>query len=143
MTPQIPPSSFRLPRSRRGRPRIIDEFTYRDDLTASQKQWRRICRNRNRPLPVPGEGPEARSSRVDLGLALLSLVAKPGVPLTFDDMAAWCGCSRQAINFIYQRALRKLRNALFFRDHELTEELRCALTRERRPARSVTQRMAE
>ncbi len=55
-----------------------------------------------------------RQSRIDLGLALLSLVCKPGVPLTQYDIAAWCGCSVANIYLIEQRALRKLRNRLRF-----------------------------
>lgn len=46
--------------------------------------------------------------RIDLGLALLSLVVKRGVPLTCDDIAAWCGCSANAIRMLEKRALKNL-----------------------------------
>lgn len=50
-----------------------------------------------------------RTERVNLGLAILSCLAIPGVPLTLEDIAAFCDCSRQAIEHIERRALRKLR----------------------------------
>jgi hypothetical protein len=113
--------------SKRGRPRIQDEFTDRTDLTAWQKYQLR------HPIERTSELAE-RKSRTDLGLALLSLVAKPGVSLTQQDIAAWCSCSRANIYLIEMRALKKLRNALFFRDRETWEELRSALTHEREPS---------
>ena len=50
-----------------------------------------------------------RREHIDLGLALLSMVRKPDVPLSRDDIAAWCECSPQAIHHIEQRALAKMR----------------------------------
>jgi hypothetical protein len=125
--------------SRRGRPRIQDEFTHRTDLTAQQKyQLRHLCDSRSHDR-LPGIGTQkARVTRTDLGLALLQRRAIPGVPLTLDDIAAWAGITRQGVDNIYKSALRKLRNNLFFRDHSACAELRSAFTDERRPARPST-----
>jgi len=53
-----------------------------------------------------------RSERVNLGLALLQRQCKPGVPLTIDDIAAWCDVGHSAIQHIEQTALRKLRKRM-------------------------------
>ena len=50
--------------------------------------------------------------RIDLGLALLSVLRKPGERLTLEDMAAWCDCPQQSIQRIEARALRKMRQRL-------------------------------
>lgn len=52
-----------------------------------------------------------KSQRIDLGLALLEAVTKPGEALTYHDIAMWAGCSRAMIQLIERRALRKLRAA--------------------------------
>ena len=51
-------------------------------------------------------------AQIDLGLALLSCLLRPGESLTSEDMAAWCGCSRSAIQRIERRALAKVREKL-------------------------------
>ena len=73
------------------------------------------------------------NSYIDLGLALLAHVRKPGETLTAHDIAAWCGCSRAAIQAIESRALRKVRRRLVeaVADRELAEELRRAFAGER------------
>ena len=48
---------------------------------------------------------------IDLGLAILSVI-RTGRPLTTVEIAAWCGCSPQAILQIEQRAIAKLRKRL-------------------------------
>lgn len=53
-----------------------------------------------------------KSERIDLGLAVLSTVAKPGEPLTWEDVAAWCDCHPEAIRQIERRALQKVRRRL-------------------------------
>lgn len=53
-----------------------------------------------------GSGKE-RTARVNLGLTLLQLRAKPGIPLSREDIAAWAGISPHAIKDIEIRALRK------------------------------------
>lgn len=55
-----------------------------------------------------------RTERVNLGLALLELAAKPGQPLTLRDIAAWCDVSYKGIYMIEQKALIKLRNKIRF-----------------------------
>jgi hypothetical protein len=111
---------------RHGRIPIQDEFTHRTDLTKYQR-WQ--LRNGRKPVQL-GRG-RARSEAVDLGLALLSIAAKPGQPLPYEDIAAWCGCSEQAITQIARRALRKLRFRL---GGEQLETVRALFECERRPA---------
>ena len=53
-----------------------------------------------------------RRHRIDLGLALLSVVRQPGVELTQADIAAWCDCSAQTILNIKRSALAKMRAKL-------------------------------
>lgn len=53
-----------------------------------------------------------KSERIDLGLALLELVAVPGVGLSSRHIAAWCNCSFQAIWLIEQSALKKVKERL-------------------------------
>ena len=69
------------------------------------------------------------NSYIDLGLALLAHLRKPGETLTAHDIAAWCGCSRAAIQAIELRALRKLRQRLVdtVTDQDIAEELRESL----------------
>ena len=50
--------------------------------------------------------------RIDLGLALLSVLRMPGEHLSLEDIAAWCDCPQQSIARIERRALRKLRQRL-------------------------------
>lgn len=50
--------------------------------------------------------------RIDLGLALLSVLRIPGVPLALTDIAAWCECSKSRIYQIEKTALRKVRARL-------------------------------
>ena len=66
------------------------------------------------------------NSYIDLGLALLAHLRKPGEILTAHDIAAWCGCSRTAIQSIEMRALCKVRRRLLetVTDQEMAEELR-------------------
>src|SRR5262245_63878018 len=58
------------------------------------------------------------NANIDLGLAILALTSEP--PHTAHTIAAYCGCSRQRIQQIEQKALRKLRAALY-RDRILSE----------------------
>lgn len=46
---------------------------------------------------------------MDLGLALLSVLRKPGEALTVEDIAAWCGCAPSTVHRIEQGALKKAR----------------------------------
>ena len=60
----------------------------------------------------------ARNANIDLGLAILASTSEPSH--TYRTIAAYCGCSRQRIQQIEQKALRKLRAALY-RDRILRE----------------------
>jgi Sigma-70, region 4 len=53
-----------------------------------------------------------RKESIDLGLALLSVLRLPNESLTYDDIAAWCGCCKEQIRQIEFRALRKLRRRI-------------------------------
>ena len=53
-----------------------------------------------------------KGNKIDLGLALLSVLLLPGEWLTLDDIAAWCDCSRERIRQIEESALRKVRRRL-------------------------------
>ena len=64
------------------------------------------------------KGKLALGANIDLGLAILASTSEP--PHTCQTIAAYCGCSRQAIQQIEQKALRKLRAALY-RDRILRE----------------------
>lgn len=56
----------------------------------------------------------AKTRRINLGLELLSAVAKPGTELTARDIAAWCGCTEDSIYLIERVALSKIGNKLRF-----------------------------
>ena len=77
-------------------------------------------------LEEGGHAGREGNSYIDLGLALLAHLRKPGETLTAHDIAAWCGCSRAAIQAIEGRALRKVRQRLVetVTDREIAEELR-------------------
>lgn len=49
---------------------------------------------------------------IDLGLALLCIVNPDREMLSYEEIAAWCGCHRSRIEQIEKGALRKLRGAL-------------------------------
>ena len=66
------------------------------------------------------KGKLLRSADIDLGLAILASTSEP--PHTCRTIAACCGCSRQRIQQIEQKALRKLRAALY-RNRILREAL--------------------
>ena len=74
----------------------------------------------------------AGHSYIDLGLSLLSCLLQPGETLTSHDIAAWCGCSRAAIERIESRALRKvhLRLVEAAADQDLAEEMRARLSQQ-------------
>lgn len=63
-----------------------------------------------------------KKTRIDLGLDLARRQARPGVPMTRREIAAWCGCTDCAIYMIEQRALKKLRK----RAKQLQEALKAA-----------------
>lgn len=58
-----------------------------------------------------GVGFADRRARFDLGLAIASLHAEPGRPMSQNMLAEFCGCTSAYIFLIEKRALRKLRRA--------------------------------
>ena len=54
----------------------------------------------------------AKMARIDLGLALMRCYSVPGTAYTQSEIAAWCGCSSEAIRQIEDRAIRKLRRLM-------------------------------
>jgi hypothetical protein len=53
-----------------------------------------------------------KSKRIDLGLDLLALHAKPGQRITVDEIAAWADCSPTYIKQVEKTALEKLKREL-------------------------------
>ena len=49
---------------------------------------------------------------IDLGLALLGIANQDREALSYEEIAAWCGCHRSRIEQIEKGALRKLRGYL-------------------------------
>lgn len=75
---------------------------------AAQRIRRNAFRSDLQDESVSSAGDD-KSRRINLGLALLHRVALPRVAYGSDEIAAWAGCSQQAIERIEQAALRKLR----------------------------------
>jgi hypothetical protein len=67
-----------------------------------------------------------KAERIDLGLAILSLAAIRGEPLSTYEIAAWCGCCPQAISAIEKRALAKLARKLKQAGLDLREAIHAA-----------------
>lgn len=81
---------------------------------------------RDRRVPVCGK---AKTNRIDLGLAILSAIALPDVRYTLAEIAAFCGCSSNAIYLIEQRALRKLKRRMQWETDLALKELVEQVTR--------------
>jgi len=60
-----------------------------------------FSRHEARDSQIPGM---SKSERIDLGLALMSAHALPGVAYTCDEIAMWCGCSDAAIHQLLSAA---------------------------------------
>jgi len=54
-------------------------------------------------------------ANVDLGIAISGALLKPGQTRTQTEIAAFAGCSKQNIEKLEKRALRKLRHLILFR----------------------------
>ncbi|HYG24499.1 MAG TPA: hypothetical protein VEH04_17100 [Verrucomicrobiae bacterium] len=50
-----------------------------------------------------------KSDDIEFGLKLLTAIAEPGVRYDAAEIAAWCGCSRQAIEQLESKALARAR----------------------------------
>lgn len=55
---------------------------------------------------VPLSGTE-KTKRIELGLAILEAISRPGMTWTVDEIAVFAGCTRSAIWQTEKRALRK------------------------------------
>ena len=62
-------------------------------------------------------------ANIDLGLAVSALSLEYGQTRTAEEIAAYCGCHRRAIEKIEKRALRKLQRAAFLRNDPVLREL--------------------
>ncbi len=60
-------------------------------------------------------GKRSADCNIDLGLEISACSLKFGETRTQVEIAAFCGCTPQAIDLIEKKALRKLRKALFLR----------------------------
>lgn len=58
-----------------------------------------------------------------LGIAVAHALTAPGQVRTCEEIAAFAGCTKQAIHVIEQKALRKLRRRLLFRNDPVLHEL--------------------
>ena len=67
-----------------------------------------MTRHQKNAQPLPNHN-GAKSKRIDLGLAILSVVAEPCVTHSAGEIAAWCNCTPAMIRAIEVRALRRLR----------------------------------
>jgi SpoU rRNA methylase family enzyme len=56
-----------------------------------------------------------RDPQVDLGLAISGATLPPGKTRTITEIAAFCGCSKQNIEQLENKALKKLRHKVLFR----------------------------
>jgi hypothetical protein len=65
-----------------------------------------------RTSELKGLNKEDRDLRIDLGLAIARLHAKPGVPMSLQMLAEFCGCTDGLILMYERSALRKLRKRI-------------------------------
>src|SRR5258708_481383 len=49
----------------------------------------------------------SKSRRIDLGLAILSVLAQPGARYTLADIAAFCDCTKGTVEVIERKAMAK------------------------------------
>ncbi|WP_157837110.1 hypothetical protein [Geminisphaera colitermitum] len=68
--------------------------------------WRAEHETRDSSVPEKGTG---KRERMSLGLELLLMRARKGVPLSFHDIAAWCGCTKESVRLIEAKALKRVR----------------------------------
>lgn len=72
-------------------------------------------------LPSLGKNP-AKTKRIDIGLAILATKRLPRSGRSRTEIAAYCGCSRERIRQIEERALRRLRvRCIFLKDERLRQ----------------------
>jgi hypothetical protein len=64
---------------------------------------------------------DEKGKRIDLGLAIISAISPPGRAWSYVEIAAFCDCSKTAIQQIERKALRKLGNLFRFQDKSARE----------------------
>lgn len=69
------------------------------------------------------KGKRRPDANIDLGLAISALTLKYGQTRSHKEIAAYCGCSWQAIYSIEAKALHKVRKALYMRKDPVLIEL--------------------
>jgi len=74
-------------------------------------KWRRAKRQAAKLMDSKKSGP-MKATRIDLGLDILRTKARPGVPMTLYEIAAWAGCTIESIRKVEQQAFDKLRPLL-------------------------------
>jgi sigma-70-like protein len=74
------------------------------------------------------KGKLTQGADIDLGLAVSALSLTPGERRTTEELALFCGCTRQNISRIEQRALRKLRVKLQFQKDPFLAEAMNVMT---------------
>lgn len=97
-----------------------------------RREDRVFCRDHE----VAMQGGE-KSTRINLGLELLQGIAMPGVRYSYDEIAAWAGCTDSAIVLIEQTALKKLRRNFRCHKDERLAQLIAQIFEERRPAQKT------
>jgi hypothetical protein len=65
---------------------------------------------------------KSKRDRIDLGIAILGILIKPGECLTKYDIAAFADCTKQNIDQIERSAIAKVKNALS--DNQLVKKAR-------------------
>ena len=82
----------------------------KESCKAKQRERYRKQYRADKEFREGGYGP--KTERTNLGLELLSIAALPKATFTYSEIAAWCGCSPEAIRIMEWKALRRLREAM-------------------------------
>lgn len=90
--------------------------------------------------PTVGCHGNEKTNRMDLGICRLHDVAIPGIQYTYDEIAAWAGCTNAGIEAITKRTLMRLRAKLEESDPALCEALLAELCERREPAKWIRPR---
>jgi len=64
-----------------------------------------------------------RSERVNLGLAISGALLEPGESRSFQEIALYCDCSKQAIEQLYRRAIRKAHRSMVRLGHKELDDM--------------------
>jgi hypothetical protein len=90
-------------------------------------KWKQACAEMLGPVKFrdTGPGPIAlRTATMDLGIAICGALTSPGQVRTTREIAAFAGCTHQAITDIEKKAMRKIRRRLMDTP-DLRDALRC------------------